>query len=87
MRHPKNIKGYKSQKALAEDISNLRYDELSDLIYELAKKVEKDAEADKNRRGRVKLAYCLYNLAEELYDAHYWSEMAWRICKPYMKKA
>lgn len=72
--HETSIDG--SIENLAERIGNLRYDALSEFLFHLARKLEKDSAADL-ARGRPQLATRL-DEAKTAIDA------AWRISKPYM---
>ena len=63
MKHLKNVKGFKNLEDLAETILNLGYENLKILFLFLAKKFEKDSNAD-NERGNLKLASNLYILSK-----------------------
>ena len=63
-------------KQLATDLGNLSYDALGKFLDELAKKLEKDAVADKKRK-RTQLAKELAASAEHI-------KKAWKICEPFM---
>ena len=76
------IKDYKSAKELAIDLSDLRYDVLAEILKELSKKLEIDAEKDL-KRGRVKLHHHLINASLKVTDGYEEISKAWKICKPY----
>lgn len=81
--HKTTIKDYESAKELALDLSNLRYDVLAEVLKELSKKLEIDAEKDLER-GRVKLHHHLINASLKVNDSCEEITKAWIICKPYM---
>lgn len=84
MKHPTKIEKYNgSLEELAEDIGNLRYDALRDLMKHLSKKIHDDAQAD-SARGRKKLALYLNELCRDIMKAEVWAKMAWIISKPHM---
>ncbi|MGB3652319.1 MAG: hypothetical protein WBA41_14040 [Rivularia sp. (in: cyanobacteria)] len=69
MKHKTYIEKYNgSLEALAEDIGNLKYDALADLLKLLSVKLNKDSESDLSR-NRVKLAACLKECALEVNEA------------------
>jgi len=65
---------------LAEHLGDLYYDALSDLLANLAHKLNKDAKADENR-GRKRLSDNLYNAAYSLENASTSIHKAWDNCK------
>jgi hypothetical protein len=69
-------------KELAIDLSDLRYDVLAEILKELSKKLEIDAEKDL-KRGRVKLHHHLINASLKVADGYEEISKAWKICKPY----
>lgn len=81
--HKTTIKDYKSTKELALDLSNLRYDVLANILLELSKQLEKDAEKDL-KRGRVKLHHHLINASLKVNDSFEELSKAWSVCEPYM---
>jgi RNA-binding protein YlmH len=81
--HNTTIKDYNSAKELAIDLSNLRYDVLAEILKELSKKLEMDAEKDLDR-GRIKLHHHLINASLKVEDASQEISKAWSICEPYM---
>ena len=62
----------------------MQYDYTSSFIESLADDIMKQADAD-SARGRGKLSSKLYETANELYQAKEKMDLAWKICKPYMK--
>jgi hypothetical protein len=84
-KHPRNIEGFEgSLDELAKSIGNMTYDQTSSFIEKLADDIKKQADVDL-ARGRKKLAFELYATANELYQARNRMDLAWKICKPYMK--
>lgn len=63
-------------KQLAENISNLSYDALCQLLKELSVKIKTDSITDK-KKERKKLSGKLLEASEKINEA-------WQICKPYM---
>jgi hypothetical protein len=85
MIHPKQIDRFNgSLTELAEDLGNLQYDVLAEVLGLLAAKIEQDATKD-SERGRVKLAASLKRCADNLNNAEDAITQAWAICQPYMK--
>ena len=84
MKHPKGIRGYASLGELAEDISNLRYDSLSEFLGHLADKLNIQAGEDE-RNARDSLALNLYCASDSVRDSEWRIGLAWRICRKYMK--
>ena len=83
-KHPTTVAAYHGNlKQLAEDIGNLRYDALQELLDHLSQKMFRDATADTGR-GRHRLAKSLRGTGEGLRDAMYGAAEAWKISKPYM---
>jgi len=70
---------------LAEEIGDLYYDSLAELLMKLGEKLERDATSD-HRRGRMKLTTELAAAADHLYVAAERIAAAWLICKPYVAK-
>jgi hypothetical protein len=68
---------------LAEELGDLYYDSLAELLCKLGEKLERDAGAD-HRRGRMKLTAELAAAADHLYAAAERIAAAWLICKPYV---
>lgn len=84
-KHPKNIGEYTDMEKLAEDIGNLHYEQLGDLLSHLAKKLEKDGLSDKIK-GRNKLAEELDAASEYMGYSALFIKDAWKISKPFMKE-
>ena len=82
MIHKSYIEGY-SFPELAEEIGNLRYDALNLFLEQLARKLQKDSQADA-KRGRKQLAQALQQTAQKLDEARSAVREAWRICQPFM---
>ena len=86
MKHTKKVKNYsESHETLAESIGDLYYDSLADFLLLLADKMHRDGEADKDR-GRVKLAKELFACSRKLQEAAKHIDIAWDICKPYVRE-
>jgi hypothetical protein len=86
MKHKNYIEKYDgSLEVLAEDIGNLRYDALADLLKLLSNKINKDSQSDLSR-NRVKLAACLKECSLELNEASIAIDKAWEICSPYCQE-
>lgn len=84
-KHPKHVEGFEgSLDELAKAIGNMNYDKTASFIEKLAADINRQADADLSR-GRKKLASELYATANELYQAKNKMDLAWKICKPYMK--
>lgn len=84
-KHPQNVKGFEgSLEQLAKSVGNMTYDQTASFIEKLADDIKRQADAD-FERGRAKLASELYATANELYQAKDRMDLAWKICKPYMK--
>ncbi|MCP4442968.1 MAG: hypothetical protein GY810_29020 [Aureispira sp.] len=85
MVHTSEIKNYNgSTQELVEELGNLRYDALANILDLLAQKIEQDGQKDAERR-RVKLASNLFAAAQNLNETKEAIEKAWDICEPYMK--
>jgi hypothetical protein len=84
MIHRTDVEGYPGGlRELTEDIGNLRYDALSELLRLLASKLETDATADLGR-ARPKLAAALRASAASVSAAAASIDAAWRICEPHV---
>lgn len=84
-KHPKTIEGYVgSIEDLAKSVGNLSYDQTSLFIKKLAEDIVRQADADM-KKNKTKHATELYLVADKLYDAKDKIDLAWKICKPYMK--
>ncbi|QOX79853.1 hypothetical protein FY034_13230 [Trichlorobacter lovleyi] len=84
MKHTTSIQHYSgSPQQLAEDMGDLYYNALAELLELLAGKLELDAAKDSGR-GRIKLATELNHAAVDLQAATGHIQQAWRICEPFM---
>jgi hypothetical protein len=70
-------------KELANELGNLRYDELSKFLRLLSSKIEVDSIKDFDR-GRDKLGNSLDLASINLETASERIDFAWEICEPYM---
>jgi len=85
MKHSNYVKGYDGpHEQLAEEIGDLYYDSLADLLRLLADKINRDGNMDA-ARGRSKLAGALHDCSSHLQQAAEAVDLAWEICKPYTK--
>lgn len=75
-----------SHEQLAEQVGDLFYDSLAELLGLMADKIRRDAEADR-LRDRTKLAQELTTCAEHLSAASKSISQAWEICEPFMAQA
>ena len=82
-RHKKEVCGVSDMKVLAEAIGDLHYATLSDLMFELFKKIEADGMRDLEAK-RLALADNLLNASRGIYLAHHHILAAWRISKTFM---
>lgn len=83
--HPKNVRGFDgSLEELAKSIGNMAYDQTALFIQKLADDIRRQADADL-ARGRRRIAYRLYEASNKLYQARDEIDLAWKICKPYMR--
>jgi len=84
MLHRQTVEGYQGTPAqLAEDIGNLRYDGLAELLRLLAEKIERDGLKDR-ARARPRLAAALLGAADQTAAAATNIEAAWRLSEPHM---
>lgn len=84
MKHTKQVKNYQgSHLQLAEEIGDLYYDSLADLLRLLSEKIADDGDKDA-ARGRKRLATALHACAGHLTEAAAEIDAAWVICKPYV---
>jgi hypothetical protein len=84
MSHPTDIDKYDGTlEQLANDITNLRYDSLAQLLDHIADNLEHDSKAD-FVRGRKQLSDRLGQAASMLHTAKCRIDIAYKICKPYM---
>ena len=87
MVHQQAVKGYSgTPEQLAEDIGNLRYDALAELLRLLAEKIQRDSAKDQ-ARGRPKLAAALLGAADQTDAAALSIEGAWRLSEPHMTES
>lgn len=68
---------------LANDIGDLKYNKLEELLGHLEKKIRGDAERDK-QAGRTQLSARLQYATGVLLELRGQITRAWRLCKPYM---
>lgn len=87
MKHTQEVTNFVGDhKQLAEEMGDLYYDSLAELLWRLGEKLESDAEADM-KRDRNKLATELAAAADHLYAAAENIAAAWLICKSYVAEA
>jgi len=82
-KHPKNVGEYTDMEQLANDIGNLHYETMYELLGKLSKKLGHDCLNDQNA-GRQKLANELADASNAISDASCYIGTAWEISKPYM---
>lgn len=84
MKHTEKVSNFVgNNRQLAEEMGDLYYDSLAELLWKLGEKLERDASSD-HRRGRMKLTAELAAAADHLYAAAENIAAAWLICKPYV---
>lgn len=84
-KHLDHVKGWDgSLKELVIAIGNMRYDEVVKFLDLLEEELYRQAVADEKRK-RVKLSASLRSAALHLRLAVLDMEVAWEICKPYMR--
>ena len=83
--HPKELYGESDMAKVAEAISNLHYETLAKLLYELKEKIYYDSVKDR-KAGRTNLAHILGNAVTHFHYAAFEIETAWQISKPFMKE-
>jgi len=84
MEHSKWIDNIKQNpEELAEELSNLKYDESANFLELLANKIEKDSNKDAKRK-RVNLALALIYASNNIRRSSTHIKDAWEICKPFM---
>ncbi|MEM1220642.1 MAG: hypothetical protein AAGH79_17095 [Bacteroidota bacterium] len=71
---------------LAEEMGDLQYDTLTELLDYLSQKIERDGQKDEDR-GRTQLARRLQQAARAIKDGARHIEEAWRISEPYIYPA
>ncbi|NVN99057.1 MAG: HD domain-containing protein, partial [Geobacteraceae bacterium] len=82
MKHTIHVPGFiGSHNQLAEEMGDLYYDSLADLLGNLGDKMKRDAASD-HQRGRMKLSTELAAAADHLYGAAERIAAAWLVCKP-----
>jgi len=82
--HPTEVKHYTGElQQLANDISDLRYDKLSEFLGWLEMSLEEDAKSD-YYGGRKHLASELIFATVGIKDAHIHIQRAWEVCKSHM---
>jgi hypothetical protein len=85
MWHEDTVKKYDgSLGELAEDIGNLKYDALEQLLFQIAAKLKLDSGADE-KRGRSNLAAALFFASNNIWESSLCIAKAWKISEPYMK--
>lgn len=84
--HKKELFGQADMKHLAEDIGNLHYESLTQLLYWLSKKIDEDSVKD-YQGGREKLAAALQYTGMSIFESSLRMEKVWNICKPNMEDA
>lgn len=85
-KHKKMIDGYEGNiNQLANDIGNLHYEELANLLHALSQKISIDAYYD-NKGGRINLSNVLLDASVEVKKTAKLIDVAWKISKPFMKE-
>ncbi len=85
MKHPLNVKGYTGDhKKLAEEIANMRYDQVVIFLDALADDLNRQAKGD-IKRSRVNLATELLKASFSIKEAKLCIDKAWKISEPFMK--
>jgi hypothetical protein len=82
-KHKKEVAGIKSMAFLADEIANLHYHSLHELLYHLSKKISADSERD-HEAGREKLADALQYASMSIFESALRMEKVWEVCKPFM---
>lgn len=83
MKHTTTVRDFNGTSAqLAQEMGDLYYDSLAELLTLLAQQIAADSEADL-QRGRPKLAGELNGCAEHLQAAARHIQSAWTICAPH----
>jgi hypothetical protein len=84
MKHTRQVTHFSgNHHQLAEQIGDLYYDSLAELLWKLGEKLERDAGADL-KRNRTKLAAELGTAADHLYVVAERIAAAWLICTPFV---
>lgn len=81
--HKKEVAGISDMKELAEMIGDLHYESLTQLLYNLSKKIDADSVTD-FRAGREKLASDLQYFGMSIFESALRSERIWQRVKPFM---
>lgn len=85
MKHSKTIRNYPgSHRQLSEEMGDLFYDSLAELLKLLAEKISRDSSSDR-ALSRLKLASELSAAAVDLHGASEHVSAAWQICEPYVR--
>ena len=84
--HDKKIEKYSSDSEidLPNDLRNLRYDVLEQILQNLSLYIYQDSINDL-AKGRKQLAYRLFHASRKLLKASKSIKAAWKICSLYMK--
>jgi len=86
MKHTDTVRQFNgTHEQLAEEIGDLYYDALADLLEKMAQKMTRDAAADLGR-GRPRLASELQACSKHLSEAAQHIGEAWKICEPFARK-
>lgn len=83
-KHKKDLYGETDMKKVAEDIGDLHYETLNQLLSELSVKICQDSERDADS-GKIALSNFLWDAHTEIYCAAYKIKKAWQISEPFMK--
>ena len=81
--HKKTLHGV-SARTTAQELANLRYDGLQEILMELANALETSSIMEKANK-RIKLAACLHKANQEIWIASKEVAAAWEICKRHVK--
>lgn len=82
--HKKEVAGISDMKDLANRIGDLHYENLTELLRELSKKLKKDGRKDMGN-GKIQLGNQLKETAIHLTRASHNMNNAWQISKPFME--
>jgi hypothetical protein len=84
-KHPRQVEGYDgSLEQLAAAVGHMTYDQTAEFIGALGRDLRRQGEADRDLRGRDKLANRLFATADLLEGAEGTMSEAWDICEPHM---
>lgn len=81
--HQKDLFGQTDMKVVAEAIANMDYRPQVQLLAELSRKINADAEND-YLAGREKLAAALQYTGMSLFESALRMEKVWKVCEPFM---